>query len=1395
MSNEYLPPVGTRIPFNFTEKGYDAPNSTSVLFNFAPLGNFGTLKAAINVMQPYWYTTHTYPKECPKYVVGYGPGGTQIIRGRCTFGGIRDLQGIILGQPKGYTESPLYATINGILNKGESNLPAYANAVPPHDLIAAIGAHGPEDLGGEITPESKKDIGNLPAYVGSFPPGNITAWIAAHQPGDLGGILEGIKYKGSSNLGMTLEGTHDPVDLGMTLEGTHDPEDIRASIRAYQREHTGDISAYLDGLKKRSDQTFTATIGAHDPTNLGGAIRMWRSGSADLAASLKVWRSRDLGAVIGTHPWSSLTARLSGSGKGREDFPAYLFGDRYKGQSDLSGRISMHLPRDLGLSITAVRSGTSDLGGLFYGWKTGDLSASMKWHAPGNIGGDIRGWFSDIKNLAAAIRMWHPGQKDLSGYIDMHQPVDLPSQISLHDPVDLGAFSGGHDPGRLWIILRTWHRNLQMDLPSYLRGWQQGNMPAFLGVHLPRNLRVFMRAWQREVPADLPANLIGWQQGPDVRAEIGAHFPRDFQSIIRGWMREDERDLQAKFWGWEQRSLSAYLSSHPYILFPAAIRPWYRGLNRDLGAQVKMWQKGNLLAFAGGHIWGMLSATVYPHPPPPLPASIRGWYRGMPSDLLAATYGWGAKDLGATMGAHPWSMLNIIMKGVFLEAELNLPASTYGWQEGDLGAFGGAHGPGNLGMLLKGVAVEVTRDLGATFWGWEQRDLGMTTKGGHLPINLIAHVRIFQRDYMDLPANIHGWQTADLGAAAGGHWPGELPSAIRPWYRENIKNLKGLIYGWQPADLSATIGAHLPQDLRGIVKAAARVFQPFPASVWGWQSSDLGMTLAGTHDPVNLSAHLQVKQREARLLAAIIYGWQTGDLPASLNIVYPFDLPAVLQTIPPKDLSAYLKVHPQSILTANTYGWGALDLGARINQIWDKYLPAQIDGRDDMFGDLYAWVRGVGTDVIRDLPAFVRTLHWRTLSAQVRATYLADMPAYLYAIPPRNLSAMLHAWHERFLGATLNGQNYPWNLTASIYPRGIWSILTANIYPKAATAIYSGLRAMCHPYEERFFPASITGANALFLGAILNPIGFSGDLHAAIRPKMIRLTTVIEIPTMNHRDLSAIINYPCFKTGSLDLSANMYVKYKGDLRAHLRVIRFDYKPALLGAKTGYSDSYSDVDKLKLRITIYPNEVISEDKLRLRFYVRTAGSLLRAFLNPVPRHRYLSAYVVAEQPAAYAYPQPVKNREVVVHKTYDGIFKQYEYVEFAFKSMVKDYYYSSGGNYAWKQDRFERWMLMVSSYLPTNTSLRLKRRLHRATTLYDLRDFKTVDEAVKFAIAYVTEYPQGNLGASIHNLGRWTTLRSTINPRYIRNDRVGLKSNITAVGSTIVLGAGGGIAKI
>jgi hypothetical protein len=1129
MATDYLPPPSTRIPFNFTEKGYEAPNSNSVLFNFTTKGSFGTLKAAINVMQPYWETTHTYPKTCPKYIVGYGPGGVQIIKGRCTFGGIRDLQGTINGFKLGQEGIGLHASINGILNKGQEDLNAILRITLPSDLPAEIDTHPPIDL---------------PAS------------------------LEGIKFKG-----------------------------------------TGDLDAFLDSHTPRDLQAY---IGAHSPVNL----------------------------------------------------PATLIGELFHGDGDISGSVKTHPPRNLPASVSGHQYG--NLGVILKAWKYGAIR---------NLPGNIYGWI---------------------------QAPDLSAEIDTHDPQDL-------------------------------------------------NLRI--RGWAREVSDDLPASLIGFQTA-DLQGIVDTHLPENLRGIIRAW---------------------------------------HRGIIGDLPTVIRMWQQEELPAEIGTHPWVDLAAKVLPHPPPPLYANIRGWVREVTANLPAPIYGWQELDLPVYMSGFQPGNLGIILKAWVYGAQQDMPANIHGWQEGDLGLITkGGHPAGNLGIIMKGVGSGVV-DLPAPIHGWQEGDLGMTTKGGHSPGNLQALIDMWQRESVDLPGLIHGWQELDIPAYIATHQPGNVVGIIKGIAQAH-GDLIGILQGYDELDLSATVGTHQPENLVALIKPGGKLFGNLKGIVHGWDTIDLGMTLAGTHYPRDLGGYIGAQSRRERDLFASVYGWVTRDLRSSLNIVYEANLPAEISLVIPVELPAYLKVRYRKSLMASMHGYDESYLGAYIRRIYEDFLSAKINPLTDTNKTLRARIKGYGEDH-NDLNTYIMPFQWRALPATLYVKYKGDLFAYVFPVRPRSLKGIIHGWDEKFLQAILNVADYPWNLTASIASKGYLQNLPAYLAPVRGVAFERYLSAYIQSYEDRSLPASVFVENAGELWATLIPHMQASNLPAYIRPKMIRLTTIVNIPTLMARDLSAIINYPCFRTGYANLSSFIWAKYKGDLYATIRGYIPIEEEGNLGAKIGYADSYTVTDTFKLGLDLLPSKYYVEDIFKLHLYALSQRDVLGAYIRATPHYRGLAATVIGDDIPTFAFPQIFKNREKVIHTSYTGEFETFEVVEMAFKSAVKEYYYSAIGGTSWPANNLERWMLDVRSMLPVNLSLRLKRRLHRATTVYDFRKFRSVDEAIKYAIAYVTEWPEGNLGATINNRSRHEQLGAMIVPRYVRSERSTMSAYVNPLKDAVVVSEQHNISKI
>lgn len=586
-------------------------------------------------------------------------------------------------------------------------------------------------------------------------------------------------------------------------------------------------------------------------------------------------------------------------------------------------------------------------------------------------------------------------------------------------------------------------------------------------------------------------------------------------------------------------------------------------------------------------------------------------------------------------------------------------------------------------------------------------------------------------------------------------------------------------------DLSANTATHLPEDIKYIIKPVHKVVLDFPGSIHGWQQLDLHANIL-MHPPKDLEASVFVKRTSYEDLDISIHAWHIKDLQARLDRVFPFDLSATIDLIQPVDLSAYLKVRYAVDLKGYLKGWCIKNLSGDINSIFANDLNVKIYGRDDMFKNLYFRIKGQAIEVQSLLSATIRGFIGKDLNAILIATYLSNLSGYLFPVRPKDISANIYGWDVSDLQIILNGQRGPWDLSASIFPNTNLRTLTATINSMAGTNILSNLPINIHSWETKNLTGSIDLIAAGNLRATLTPYMYAKNLRASIYPKMIRLSTVIDIATMEHRDLSAMINSFCVFTGYKDLSASLYTTYKSDLFAYIKALRYIYKPKILSASIGYADTITEVDKYEISFNVLESEMRTFDRYMIGFDTFGAVKYLSAYIKGIMRSSSLTATITAEAMDPYDFGK-VKTTEEVVHLTYAGIFETFETVETSFKSLVKDYYYSSDGNFAWKTNRLDRWILEIKSFLPVNSSLKLKRRLHRETQLYNLKRFSDIDEAMRFAITYVTEYPQSDLSTSIFGRGRYSFLGATINPRYVKEGGVSLSGTLMPVVPTIIVG--------
>ena len=549
----------------------------------------------------------------------------------------------------------------------------------------------------------------------------------------------------------------------------------------------------------------------------------------------------------------------------------------------------------------------------------------------------------------------------------------------------------------------------------------------------------------------------------------------------------------------------------------------------------------------------------------------------------------------------------------------------------------------------------------------------------------------------------------DLGANVGGHYPVDLPAF-----------LAGVIY----ADLGAEI---IGLELEGVID--------LPAIISGHLPRNLG-AIIDAHSPEDLGGYIR--------------GFAYRDLPASLNILYSQDLPAEIGGHLPEDLGGYIKPWPQEDLPGIIHGWQEADLGAYIKAGGFADLPGIIGGH--LHRNLGALIKGWVREATYDLGAFIRGYDVEDLGAFIRGTYREDLPAYLFPVQPRDLSAFIHGWQEEDLGAQINGQEYPWDLPASIVGR-IWKYrdLGATLTPEGYLGYYRDLPASILVTQGREnLPALMGVKQARDLSAFIDPGKDLGNLPASIYPKRLRLSGVLSVITMEHSDLSATISIPCFYSDLRDLSAYIRPVFKSDLGAYIYPKDFVWGQKDLGAKIGYALNSTVQDKLDVNITIKSLGYRTEDKFNVNLAFFRGMHSLTASITSERYPRDLAASINVQTIEPYDF-ESWRGSERVFDRNYTQELIDYEHVGITFQTIVRDYFYSSGSDVVAKVDDEEHFVTKVASYFSPATSRRLGRKLHKVKYLYDMRHFEDIDEAMRYAIWYVTTTPKMDLGAYINSI--------------------------------------------
>lgn len=480
---------------------------------------------------------------------------------------------------------------------------------------------------------------------------------------------------------------------------------------------------------------------------------------------------------------------------------------------------------------------------------------------------------------------------------------------------------------------------------------------------------------------------------------------------------------------------------------------------------------------------------------------------------------------------------------------------------------------------------------------------------------------------------------------------------------------------------------------------------------------------------------------DTRDLPADIYGWAYKDLLGIIDTHLPSDLQAIMNIIEIRDL-------PTSVI--GEWWHGQLDLSAEFYRIWNRgYKNLQII--------LHGWDT-------KELPSYINAVYYVDLGATLRGGLFRNLLATISPIPSVNMTGIIHGFAIFNLGALLNGGYGPGDIQA--YINAVRAVdLSAYITAYKGIQTPFDLLALIVGGYSIDLLAYMGGISPINLPAYIFAIQKILDLNAIIIPSTILMKRVISVPLLEYKDLSAMLNFMCFKSGYRDLPAYLHTLYKSDLSAYVIGWFGNISDNLkdLGAYIN-AEIYSTQDRISLS---YIPEADKYTRFKLSFTTKdgyiTWDTLPLSFANYYSKNLVasivgtltntnLGASITATWDWNYSQlPDYVKPKTHEVFINIEKFEEQWHrFVEIMFDkdgTSPFKYFYVNGTEKVYKVDRSRHWTIWAEGYSKVENSL-IEKANSRRKFIFKMSDYSTIDEAIRDLMERVAYPSTANLTASI-----------------------------------------------
>jgi hypothetical protein len=510
--------------------------------------------------------------------------------------------------------------------------------------------------------------------------------------------------------------------------------------------------------------------------------------------------------------------------------------------------------------------------------------------------------------------------------------------------------------------------------------------------------------------------------------------------------------------------------------------------------------------------------------------------------------------------------------------------------------------------------------------------------------------------------------------------------------------------------------ASVQSDIFNIIKA---VHREIPIDLYAY---------AKTVFPLNIDiiSYVNIFQKHDISIFGILKGWVVEEQLDMLGAIKPKRKLEI-------NLDKYLKSNERTFL----------DLNLEVYKIF-KRSPFDIDA------NLHGWQT---LDLLKNITPF----DYSNLDVYLRCTYMDNITAYLFAITPVDIGFSLRGWQDANLYANIVNMEYPYYITSYIF--GVGSVnLPVFIQTRKGIAVENDLSVFLDAYYTSDLQQIINLVPAQNLSASIFAKGLSSTLICKIYPKVVFSRTRLIVSYLEGRDLGATINYSCFNSGYSDINITLNSMFSLRLGASIfgsdgsniqdMYARVNYNTYSVENTIGtrfvkdYKDYFTSL-KLKfnkvgdmyglsfLNVNLFNNSKYSRNlfcEIYPQYIEKNIGATIRGIINP-------------------NYKTKVVERVITLHLK-DNIEEWRRILELSFGSYMGTYTFFEGDKKVYPDEIGSNWTIVVKGYSLDNLPKGLDRVKLRRKFVFNLKKYKTIDEAIRDIIDRASLLQSVDLGAEV-----------------------------------------------